>query len=140
MTRYVRKNHITFISGHLYTSLFKKKPMRNMSLFNKKRDAEAIVYRIITYFFLIQLQYICIHSCNTFTTIHLHSTHLSYLLPFISTERESDDTHTHTHTAVILFKSLLYVFHVANNLVNVILVGRGSCCLRGGWSKKYTWK
>lgn len=84
------------------------------------------------------MQYICIHSCNTFTTIHLHSTHLSYLLPFISTERESDDTHTHTHTAVILFKSLLYVFHVANNLVNVILVGRGSCCLRGGWSKKYT--
>lgn len=137
MTRYVRKNHITFISGHLYTSLFKKTQWQTW-VYSIKRDAEAIVYRIITYFFLIQLQYICIHSCNTFTTIHLHSTHLSYLLPFISTERESDNTHT--HTAVILFKSLLYVFHVANNLVNVILVGRGSCCLRGGWSKKYTWK
>lgn len=46
-------------------------------------------------------------------------------------------THTHTHTLLtpeVLFKSLLYGFHVANDLVHVILVGRGSC-LGGGWSK-----
>lgn len=126
------------LAGICILVYFKKKQWETWVYSIKKRCRSNCLSHNNILFFLIQLQYICIHSCNTFTTIHLHSTHLSYLLPFISTERESDNTHT--HTAVILFKSLLYVFHVANNLVNVILVGRGSCCLRGGWSKKYTWK
>lgn len=104
--------------------------MTNIGLFSKTEiKKKAIVYRIkqkleTQFFFLIES-----------VVIHLHSTHLSYLLHFISTERECDIEHTHTLTPEVLFKSLLYGFHVANNLVHVILVGRGSCRLGGGWPK-----
>lgn len=41
--------------------------------------------------------------------IHLHSTHLSYLLHFISTERECDIEHTHNDTGSAIQKSPLWV-------------------------------
>lgn len=78
--------------------------MTNIGLFSKTEiKKKAIVYRIkqkleTQFFFLIES-----------VVIHLHSTHLSYLLHFISTERECDIEHTHTDTGSAIQKSPLWV-------------------------------
>lgn len=73
--------------------LFSKTEIKNNCLSHKTKIRDTI-------FFLIES-----------VVIHLHSTHLSYLLHFISTERECniEHTHTHTHTGSAIQKSPLWV-------------------------------